>query len=274
MNKYLKLSNIFIIPLLAAALISCGKNKSDNEFAAKVDKSTLSQKELNLLADSSTYRNLSKQEIINEWIQNEVLFKEAERNGILNDSKFQAALSLSKKKLAAGFLLDKIYDEYKPEISESEIANYFNTHKEEFKLSHKAFFVNLAIFNNQEDAVKFRNEILGKNWEQALFSFKDNKALVKFETRKLIYYEDVEPSDLAEVLNQMHPGEISVLLPLGNDFIESFLINKFEDETVPTLDAVKLNVKARLLEVKKNEYLKIYMNKLYSKYAIEIKGEK
>lgn len=274
MKTYLKPSNILIIPLLTAALTGCGKDKSENEFAAKVDNSTLSQNELNLLTDSSSYRNLSRQEIINEWVQNEVLFKEAEKNGILNDPKFRAALSLSTKKLAAGFLLDKIYGKYNPQVSDAELLNYFNSHKDEFKMSQKGFYINYAVFNSQAEAVKFRNAILGKNWEQALFSFKDSKALVKFENRKLIYYEDIEPTELAEVLNQMHTGEISVLLPSGNDFIESFLINKFEEGSIPSFDAVKQAVKSRVLEAKKTEYLQNYMNKLYSKYTIDIKGEK
>ena len=274
MKTYLNLSSFLIIPLLAAALNGCGKDKSENEFAAKVDNSKLSQNELNLLTDSSSFRNFSRQEIINEWVQNEVLFKEAEKNGILNDPKFLAALSLSKKKLAAAFLLEKIYNNYNPQVSEAEVLNYFNSHKDDFKMSRKGFLIHYAVFNNQAEAVKFRSAILGKNWEQALFSFKDSKALVKFENRKLIYYEDVEPAELAEVLNQMHTGEISVLLPTGNDFIESFLIDKFEEGNIPSFDAVKQAVKSRVLEAKKTEYLQNYMNKLYSKYTIDIKGEK
>src|SRR5574338_707687 len=154
LKKPLKIkSRIFVLILAAVVLNSCGKESSKKEFIARVNDSYFTQDELSAIVDSGYGRNLYRNEIIRNWIDKELLYQEAQNSGILKDKEFQRVENESAKQLAVTFLINKLFDDDEVSIEPSDIKDYYDNNRDNFKLFHKAFLVNLIQFDDEDKAI-------------------------------------------------------------------------------------------------------------------------
>ncbi|HVO74432.1 MAG TPA: peptidylprolyl isomerase [Ignavibacteriaceae bacterium] len=275
--KLIKLSPKLIktISFLTAAafLFGCGKDESKTEYVAKVNDSYLTPRELAEITDTMNTSSFYKNEIVRNWINRELLYQEAIRQGLLEQEKYARILNNSKKELAASLLISKFFDMTQINYDDRDLEDYFNSNSDDFRLLHNGCLINEISFINEENAVKFRNIAVEKNWNYALSEFEKDSSVVYQKTGKFVYEFEINPSNLVRILKELNPGEISVII---NESDSSFyivqLLGSYFEGTIPPFDIIKEEVEKRYVAKKREEALNQYIKELYANNEIKVRN--
>ncbi len=273
LKKLLKTrNNLFLLILTAAVLSGCSKEPSEKEYIARVNNSYFTKHDLAAVVDSGYGKNLYRNEIVRNWINEELLYQEAENSGILKNDEFLRVKKESEKRLAVTFLVNKLFKDEQLTIEPSEIKDYFEKHRDNFKLFHNAFLVNLVQFNDEDRAIGFRDEAFTNGWPKSPDSFGNDSNIVSIENTKLVYEYELQPANLVRIIRELLPGEISIVINdgAGNYFVVQ-LLEKYERGSIPPFEIIKDLVRDRYVASKKEQFIKEYVQDLYSKNDIEVK---
>jgi len=266
-NKY------FVILTILVTIGGCSKESPKKNYIARVNNNYLTTDEFNSLVDASN-QNFYKNEIIRNWVNKELLYQKALKEGITNDKNFERILADTKKELAVSIFLDKLYAKEKVTPVESEIEEYYNKNKNDFKLFYDAYVVNIINFRNEDNAIKFRGSLLGSNWNKTVNVFKRDSSILDITSNRLYYGYELEPTSLTRIVKELNQDEISIVFSDYKDIYTVVqLVQKIKKGNVPPLGFIKELVKRRLEAQKKEEFLKNYIKELYSNNDIEVKNQ-
>lgn len=263
--------NSLLVPFLISLIfLSCSKEEKNEKNIAKVNDAVLTEDMLNSMMNDSKNKAKLKDEIINQWIEDEVLFQEAEKEGITNEKEFQKILERSKKNLAISFLIKKYLDKNEIQIKDEELKKYYDENKNEFILNDELYYLRIAKFENYESAIEFRKKLIETNWNIANNYIKTKTD--KYQTKEdLIYKKDLQPIQVVRIVNTMEINEISSIIDISsNEFIIINLMNKYSENTIPPFEAVKNLVKEKLTILKQKELIHNYLTELLSEHNLEI----
>ena len=273
-QKHLKKTNYFIAFFCVLSIIGgCSKEKGNKNFIARVNNKYLTQKEFDSFASSEGEKNFYREEIIRNWIKQEVLYQEAEKKGVLKDDNFNDLLQNEKRELAVSFLIRKYYDSDKPKYEQKDIEDYYNKHQNEFQLFYDAYYINLIDFNNEDDAVKFRSLLMESDWNKALNVFKNDSSVLNVKTAVLLNESQIYPVALLRIVTDLNPMEVSIVLNyLPGHYAVVQELQSFTKGTILPFDVSKNEAEKRLVSQLKDDNLKSYIKDLYSNNNIEIKN--
>ena len=146
---------------LASALALSTINASD--VLATVNGVAIDKEYVNnlLKAQGKTFDQLPKdrqKEIINKLIERELLAETAKKAGIEKDSEYKKALENFKKDLLIRVWMDKLYK--RTLISDSEANDYYQKHKDQFKIPEKIHARHILV-KTEEEAKKIIDQLKG-----------------------------------------------------------------------------------------------------------------
>ncbi len=264
---------VFVILIAASFFQGCGKESRQNNFVARVNDSYLTKEDLARMMDTSSVSNFYKNEVIRNWINREVLYQQAVKQGIIKDDRFKQIIEDAKKDLAGSLLLQKYYEDEKNNIDPSALQDFYNKHKDDFKRFYDSYLINTAVFNNEDKAIKFRSIAMESNWDKAMNVFKDDPSIIQNDQNILLYNYQVQPEILYRVISEMDPNEISTIInEEPGQFAVVELIQKFDQGSIPPYDAVKQAVLDEYSAQKKEELYNNYLKELYSNNKIEVRN--
>ena len=268
-----QINEAFLITFTAVSLISCGKESSQKNFVARVNDSYLTSEELSSMIDTNKTNNFYKNEIIRNWINKEILYQTAVKEGILKEDNFKSVIEDSKKELAASFLIKKLYEDEKVSFSLDDLENYYNQHTNEFARFHDSYLINKIAFSDEDRAVQFRSIVLESNWENALNVIKGDTSIKEIRTNQLLYDYEIHPVTLLRVVTDLNPDEISIVIKdeKGN-FTVVQEVQQFKKGTIPPFEVIKPEVENRFVADKKENLIKNYIKELYSNNDIEVRN--
>ncbi len=271
MTKHL--NPISIILLTAFIFGGCSKESPKKNFIARVNDSYLTRDDLARLITSDSLNNFYRSEVIRNWINQELLYQAAIKKGIIKDDEFNRLIEDAKRKLASSMFLQKYYEDEKVEYDPSEVENYYNQHKDDFKRFYNSYFINTIIFNKEDEAIKFRATVLESNWDKALNVFKSDSSIIQSKQNELLYDYQIHPVTLFRVVSDLDPGEVSIVLNINSgQFAVVQEIDKYNQGTIPPYNVIKPVVESRFIAQKKDEMLSNYMKELYSNNEIEVRN--
>jgi hypothetical protein len=261
-----------LIILTGLFFLQCKEEERPAKNLVKVGDSVLTEEYVNNALGEFHNQAKYRDEFINNWIEREVLFKEAGNTGILDDNNFSLILNRSRKELAAAMLINKYLDDNKYEPASEESKKFYEQYKEDFILPDDAYKINIAYFGNKEKAIQFRSILIESDWKKAINAFRGDGALLSNESDKLIYIYQLQPVILYKIINNLLPGEISIVHqaePMSFVIVE--LIEKYYRGSTPAFEIVQDKVKDRIIVLKNKEVIRNYVNKLIDEHNIEIK---
>ncbi|MHB1688889.1 MAG: peptidyl-prolyl cis-trans isomerase [Ignavibacteriaceae bacterium] len=272
--KHLNKTNVAALFFFSAVILSgCGKEKVKKDFVARVNNSYLTKEQLSSMMNGYDGKNFYREEVIRNWINREVLYQEAVKNGILKESSFDSLLENSKKELAISFFLEKYYNEEKPTYDPKEVEDYYSKHQNDFALFYDTYYLNIADFNNEDKAIRFRSLLLESDWDKALNIFKSNSSIIKVQSEVLLNDYQIHPVSLQRIVSQLNPQELSIVLnyqPGHYAVIQE--LQKFLKGAIPPFDVIKPEVEKRYAAEMKDDFLRSYIKDLYSNNDIEVKN--
>ena len=275
MKNYWQINNNFIFILFISVILAgCTKEPEKKEYVARVNDKFLTQEELNNMLQTADNKNFYKDEIIRNWINNELLYQKAIKEGITDDSLYKRLTDESKIELAVTLLLNQVYLKEKEKISSKQIEEFYENNKNDFKAFYDSYVINVINFNNEDKAIKFRSTLLETDWNRAINAFKGDTSIINVTVNKLYYDYELQPASLSRIVKELNPNEVSIIFSnRQNDFSIVQLVNKVPQDSILPLEYIRDEIENRIIANKKDEFIRNYIKELYSENNIEVKNQ-
>ena len=169
-GRRVKRSSLWLSALLFGAA-GCARQDAGGTTVARIDNTVLTLEHVRAQFDSASgVSDAQLQQYIQRWMNDELLFAEAQRRNLTQTPEIERHLTDMRRRLAIQALLDEeIYNTANTVNSESDVREYFNAHKSEFTLTRDAVLVSFVLLNSRDAATEFRNAMLrGTSWTKAL----------------------------------------------------------------------------------------------------------
>ena len=275
MKNYWQINNNFIFILFISVILAgCTKEPEKKEYVARVNDKFLTQEELNNMLQTADNKNFYKDEIIRNWINNELLYQKAIKEGITDNSLYKRLTDESKKELAVTLLLNQVYLKEKEKISSKQIEDFYENNKNDFKAFYDSYVINVINFNNEDKAIKFRSTLLETDWNRAINAFKGDTSIINVTVNKLYYDYELQPASLSRIVKELNPNEVSIIFSnRQSDFSIVQLVNKVPQDSILPLEYIRDEIENRIIANKKDEFIRNYIKELYSENNIEVKNQ-
>jgi peptidyl-prolyl cis-trans isomerase C len=259
------------MPLLMLLLfISCGKQ--ENDVIVTVDGSKLTKKEFEQYVPDLDFNKIGEDRIrafLNDWVQQEILYLQAKKQGIQQEDSVKFVLDQYTKNFLAMELVRRAFGT--TSVTEKEIRDYFEQHKDEFLYAVK---LGQIVLPTRELAMRTSEEIkAGADFfklarERSLTRYQDPenpRIITDFLPRGVIADFAIE-----EVIFKMKPGEVSEAIPyVQGTYLIVKLIDKRKIKAQAELtDEVKGQIYNYLLAAKYQQFLATYVDSLKASYKI------
>jgi hypothetical protein len=262
------------ISLLTILLIGCEKERDNIDYVAKVNDAYLTREEFASLVDTSTASQVRKNEAIARWIQGELLYQMAEREGLLNQEQYKTTLQKSERELAGALMIDKMIKAENIETDPKEIRTYYEKNINEFRIPTDAYALNLAEFIDEDNAIRFRNVAVNTGWSKAVTQFISDEYVVNHKSNQLFLSYEINPAPLYRLVRELYPQEISIVISSKPGYYTVVqLLERLTEGSVPSYEYAEQNAKERVIAIKRQALLNNFIKELYSKSKIEIKNQ-
>ena len=270
-SKRLLKNNFYIALLTATILSSCEKEPETKKYVARVNDSFLTEEEI-LINDSLFDGGLSRNELIRNWVEKELLYQEALKLGIANSEEFNKIIDNSRRELASSMVLNKYLESNLGRPSRAELQKFYSDHQNEFRADDNIYVYDIAIFSDENAAINFRTKLIETNWDKTITSVKNDKTLIEYRTSYVLTASEIYPIRLLNLIEELNFGEVSIVLEeKPQKFLVVRLLQKYEKDSKPPFDIIADNVEARYIADRRDQILRTYLDELYSKNTIEIK---
>lgn len=254
---------------LITLAVACSEEQKSEKIVVKVNEAVLTKNMLDSALSAKANSAKLKDEFINDWIETEVLYQEAAKDGVLDDDEFVKLLNRSKKELAGTFYIKKLLAENEQIPDDEEIAKYFNDYKDDFRLKDDLFKLNFLRTNAFDKAVQVRSKIVESSWDKAKDFFRTDSTLT-FSSEN-IYRSELQSAILLRIVNSMMVNEASIVLELEPGMFSVVqLAAKFPADSIAPYEIEKENAKRRLIVLKQKEFVKEHIKKLVEEHNLEI----
>lgn len=252
-----------IILLSAASLAftsGCGKTKPSGEFVARVGDQVLTQEDvteqlarLPFTGDSLEARD----QIIEQWVTNELLYRESRRRGLRNDQDVQRLLAENERSVMVSALISRMYDEGEPDFDEAELGAYYERNKDRLRLREPFVRVRYLAASSREDAEAVRTQLQRAPadedhealWRSLVndYSADENTSLALASTftaeSRLFSGQPV----LRDQLDRLRDGQVSSVHEIGGLFHLVQLVERAPVGTIPDMAWIEEELTRRLL---------------------------
>jgi hypothetical protein len=250
---------------------SCTEPEKPDKYVARVNDSYLTEQKLSELIDSQYVFEISRNSIIKNWVRQELLFQQAEKQGITRSKEFKLMMDDTKRELAAAMVLEKFATSSKPIYTGEDLKYYYEANKSSFRLPFNSYFINQINYTVENTAVQFRTEVITSSWKEAVKKYSQDTSLVNVSNGILLPEQDIYPSRLLRVLEGLYPLEISIVIADERGYYTVVqLIDKYFAQSIPPFEAVKKDVEKRYLSAITELNVEDYILDLYNQYEIEI----
>ena len=258
---------LFLFGVLVFA--ACSKEQKKDDFVARVNESYLTREDFASLADTANLNSAQKEQLIKNWIYQEVLFQAADKEGITTREDYLNIVNKSSNELAAAMLIDDYVSKEKINYSDEDLIDYYESNKNYFRLNTDAYLINKVTFNNEDNAIKFRSLALDSEWKKAVSAFVNDSSLIINTESDLVEESNIYPVQLSRIIKDFYPGEISIVITNKPGYYS--IVQLLGKESVPPFELIKAKVEKRFIAEKKKELVEEYLKNLYSQNEIEIK---
>jgi len=264
-NNFFRASFIFAVLLL----VGCSKEKPTVEYVAKVNDAYLYKKDFTFSPDTnSAYKN----EFIRNWVTTELLSQEARKNDLEKSDEFLELSIRANKEILRALWLKKYLSGKEITFTTKELETYFNSKPEAFKLNQDAVILNQVYLKKYDRAIQFRNVLLESDWNKTLKAFANDSSLAGSSTGTLMYNYQIGTGNLLNVVNELQPNEVSLVITLQRDLYTVVqVLQKLSRDEVPPFVSLRKEVEKTFREEKQKQLIEEHLKELYSQNDIDIK---
>ncbi len=209
------------------------------------------------------------------WINTQILFQEAQRQGIRKSESFQKMLADAEQQLIVQeYIQQRVYND-SIIISENEMRAYFDNHSAEFFVREDMLKMNVITFSSRDRATAFTAVISqGSSWKETLENImldtSSFSGIVSFVTNKYYSQKTLYPAELWKVAITLSPNEVSfpVKTVLGYYVLQT--LSMIKQGKPEEFDFAKDEIRERLLIEKRRQRYTDLVGTLRKQYNVEM----
>jgi len=241
--------------LLALALLSwlgCQEKPPPPDVVARVGQAYLTREELahalQLLPVQMDSTEASQQ-VIEQWITNQLLYQEALRRGLRNDPEVQRLLEENERSVLISALLEQLYQEEEAgeegQPGPAEIQAYYERYKEQLRLREPYVRVRSLHTTREEDAravhrtLREAKAVSDSLWEALVDRYAENPEEARllagryFPESRLFTAAVLAP--LREALQRLRDGDVAPIIEIDGHYYVLQLVERLPAGTLPEL---------------------------------------
>ena len=264
---------VFLGGIVAAG---CKPNETKKQYLARVGDSYLTQEDLTAAGDSTILSSEARRrELVARWVNNEVLFQEARKQGMESSELVQQQLRETRKQLSIqAFLQKEIYGDSLA-IPEDSIQAYYDSHPADFLQQEEVVRLNLIAFANMNSALAFRSKVLrGTSWDAAIDEALSDSATLASIVRRAdtqnYSKQTLSPPELWRVATSTSRGTVSYPVKTASGFFLLQPIALSQQGRRARLDIVQDEIRQRMILEKRRQQYAQLLSRLRSQYELEV----
>ena len=242
---------------MAVFATACESSETEIDFVARVGDQYLTREDLNLSQDASNGQDSTEtlNQIVEEWIKNELLAQEAIRSGLRNDSEVKRLLEDNERSVLVSSFLARLFQEEPLDPTEEELEAYYAQHAQQLALREDYLRVRYLKTKDAAKANQVRIQlrdatISGKAdslWSSLAEQNSDDpeaslRIASRFYPKSLLFPSTV----LREALGQLALSQISPVIEDGDSFHVMQVAEIRPTGTIPELEWIEEELTQRL----------------------------
>lgn len=266
-------------------LLGCSDQSQRGTVVARVGDKALTLEEIAVLTSSREDRPVSaeaKRELVHQWIDTEVLYRQALREKLHKDKRIARAIQQMEKELLAAELMERRVGSQMA-IADKEIENYYADHRDEFVLTKSLVRARHILLDTEEKAKQIRNRLRrGESFEALVNEASLDTANLTTGGDLGTFSEDDVVPEIATVAFTLEIDEISepIRTDWGYHIIQvtdvkpegsTMAFEEVREEIANKIFATKqrLAFDRLMKELKENEQIEVYWDLITSKNSGE-----
>ncbi|MEW5744399.1 MAG: peptidylprolyl isomerase [Nitrospirota bacterium] len=272
------MKKVLIVAFALLIAVSCSKGSgSKGSYVAKVGGTTITTEDVK--AEMASLPPMAQQffmgpggaeRFVEELTKKELLYLEAKKRGLDKDKEFQRKVEEFKKITLINQLLEKEI-EASANITEKDIKEFYDSHKEDFILSSQVTIGQILV-KTEDDAKKVYDRIQkGEDFGKVAAEMSADKASAK-DGGKLGTFKkgDLSP-ELEDAVFRLKRGEVSMPIRL-KDGIHILKVLDLKGSTVE-FEKVKGLISQRLVAERQKNSFDTFIENLKKTYKVDINKE-
>jgi hypothetical protein len=257
-------------------LASCGPADEPGGYVARVHDATLSQADMQHMMQAVGARQDSAavaEQVISQWVRNELLYQEAERRGLRDTDAVQEQLRESERTILINALVAELHETGASQPTAEEVQQYYDRHREHLQLREPYVYLRFAE-TRAEPAADSLQALLAEDalseprWIRKVQQLAiDPAAAIDLSTH---YYPERHVFPAREALRQrlqsMRPGDVA-RIPTETSVVVMRLEARAEAGTVPELAWVEDVIRQRLAVQKRKQSFARQVQRLHVEAA-------
>ncbi len=266
------MKGIVIVLVAALLILSCTKGEKAGEVLAKVDDSMLTTEEFYNQIPPGWKDVLSfeeKRSFVNDWIETELLYREARKRGLDRDPKVVAQFETIKKEILKNELLLREMD--KAKITDEVVQRYYEDHQEDYKNEIK---IGIIFVDSKKEAEQISLQLMEGEDFQTVAKEKSLGPMAQ-EGGVLDYFRRHSPTalispELEEIAFSLEEGDLSDVIETENGYYIVRMIDRRSLKTPLAFEDVQEDIRRNLSMVRQNTVYATLLNELKADATIEI----
>lgn len=261
---------------MSIVLASCGSADESDTYVARVHDATLSQEDVQQMMQTVGVRQDSAdvaEQVINQWVRNELLYREAQRRGLHNTDSVQQQLRASERTILINALVSELHDATESEPTDEEVQQYYERHREQLQLREPYVRLRFAETGSEAaadsmQALLAEGSLSDPQWVRVVQQLAMNPAAaIDLSTH---YYPErhVFPARdaLRRRLQSMLPGDVA-RIPTDESVVLLRLEDRAEAGTIPEVAWVEDVIRQRLAIQKRKQSFARQVQRLHVEAA-------
>ena len=251
-------SHILVAVFICAAIVGCNSSEPEVEYIARVGDRLLTHDDLNVSFDphmAGQDSNEALNQIVEEWVKNELIAQEAIRRGLRNDSEVKRLLAENERSVLVSTFLSRLFQEEPLDPTEEELEAYYAQHADQLALRED--YLRVRYISTQEAAqanqvrTRLRDAtVAGKAdslWPALVNQFAINPETSinissRFYPKSLLFPSAV----LKQAIDRLSLSQISPVIEEGNAYHVVQIAEVRQSGTVPDLEWIEDELTQRL----------------------------
>lgn len=261
-----------LLSLIAMVLVFSCVKQEEGEVLAKVDNSVLTTEQFYNQIPPGWKDVLSfeeKKSFVNDWVETELLYREAKKRGLDRDAKVAAQFETIKKEILKNELLLREMD--KAKITDEVVQKYYDDHQKDYKSEIKI----AVIFVDGEDEAKQIYQKLEDGEDFAALAKEKSLGPMAQEGGVIDYFRRHAPTalispELEERAFSLEKGEMSDIMKTENGYYIIKLLAKKSLKKPIAFEEVKEDIRRNLSMVSQNSIYDELLGTLKTSAKIEV----
>ncbi len=258
-----------LIPIIVILLVACEKQPNDKSpYLVKVGNSVLSVDEADRRMLANPSQGYSRNVVVADWIDRELLFLVAQKNGLDKDETLTAQVNIYRKDLLGKTFMDNQVVS-RININNNEIKSYYDKNRDSFK--HKKGGAKILHFIVPADSVARR---IANTLKQSNASIDRKEFLADYNVDVAVVEngELITPLDLAIFSNNRNNNIVGpIKTNFGYHVIE--ILSRYKTGSQINIDEAYDEIYQRLFNQKKALASSHFLDSLRNHYSIKINTE-